>query len=215
ACGCDPRRGRHERPLGRARHPRGAVGMGDLGRRRRHGVRDVRPPSGPGLLQRHRHGGVVGRGPAARPDRLAGLALLGVAADRLLAAGLDRGARRAVIAVAIVATVLCATIAVPGVIKQSDLDARPVNLPAGAGVLMALGLTLYAWRRTGAGAAAERTRGDRIALWVAVAYALLALPWILANLGFYAGDVPGLHAVFMSKKILPEPGHPTLRAVHL
>src|SRR6185312_4648054 len=27
--------------------------------------------------------------------------------------------------------------------------------------------------------------------------------------------VPGLHAVFMSKKILPEPGHPTLRAVHL
>src|SRR6185437_13615392 len=106
------------------------------------------------------------------------LSLLGVAADRLLAAGLDPGVRRAVIAVAIVATVLCATIAVPGVIKQSDLDAKPVNLPAGAGVLMALGLTLYAWRRTGAGAAAERTRGDRIALWVAVAYALLALPWI-------------------------------------
>ena len=149
------------------------------------------------------------------PVSLAAIALLGVAADRLLAAELDRGSRRAVIAVAIVATVLCATIAVPGVIKQSDLDAKPVNLPAGAGVLMALGLTLYAWRRTGAGPPAERTRGDRIALWVAVVYAAAALPWIFANLGFYVGDIPGLHAVFMSKKILPEPGHPTLRAVHL
>ena len=149
------------------------------------------------------------------PVSLAALALLGVAADRLLAAELDRGARRAVIALAIVATVLCATIAVPGVIKQSDLDAKPVNLLAGAGVLVALGLTLYAWHRTGAGRPAERTRGDRIALWAAVVYALAALPWIFANLGFYVGDIPGLHAVFMSKRILPEPGHPTLRAVHL
>jgi hypothetical protein len=149
------------------------------------------------------------------PVSLAALALLAVACDRLLAAELDRDARRAVIGVAIVAAVLCATIAFPGVIKQSDLDAKPVNLLAGAGVLMALGLTLYAWRRTGAGPPAERTRGDRIALWAAVVYALAALPWIFANLGLYVGDIPGLHAVFMSKKILPEPGHPTLRAVHL
>ena len=149
------------------------------------------------------------------PVSLAALALLAVACDRLLAAELDRDARRAVIGVAIVAAVLCATIAFPGVIKQSDLDAKPVNLLAGAGVLMALGLTLYAWRQTGAGPPAERTRGDRIALWAAVVYALAALPWIFANLGFYVGDVPGLHAVFMSKKILPEAGHPTLRAVHL
>ena len=149
------------------------------------------------------------------PVSLAAVALLAVATDRLLAARLEPGTRRAVTAVAIVATVLCATIAVPGVIKQSDLDAKPVNLLAGAGVLVALGLTLYAWRRTGAGPPAERTRGDRIALWVAAVYALAALPWIFANLGFYVGDVPGLHAVFMSKKIVPEAGHPTLRAVHL
>jgi hypothetical protein len=149
------------------------------------------------------------------PVSLAAVALLAVATDRLLAARLEPGTRRAVTAAAIVATVLCATIAVPGVIKQSDLDAKPVNLLAGAGVLVALGLTLYAWRRTGAGPPAERTRGDRIALWVAAVYALAALPWIFANLGFYVGDVPGLHAVFMSKKIVPEAGHPTLRAVHL
>jgi hypothetical protein len=149
------------------------------------------------------------------PISLAALALMAVAVDRLLAAPLEPGLRRAVIAAAIAAAVLCATIAVPGVIKQSDLDAKPVNLLAGAGVLMALGLTLFAWRRTGAGAPAERGRGDRIALWIAVAYTLAALPWIFANLGFYVGDVPGLHDIFMSRKVLPEAGHPHLRAVHL
>jgi hypothetical protein len=152
---------------------------------------------------------------AGWPISLAALALLAVAADRLLAAQLDRRVRRAVTATAVAAAVLCATIAAPGVIKQSNLDAKPVNLLAGVGVLTALGLTLFALRRTGAGPPAERTRGDRIALWVAAVYTLAALPWIFANLGVYVGDVPGLHAVFMSKKILPEPGHPTLHAVHL
>jgi hypothetical protein len=152
---------------------------------------------------------------AGWPISLAAIALLAVATDRLLAAALHRGARRAVTATAIAATVLCATIAVPGVIKQSDLDAKPINLLAGAGVLMALGLTLFAVRRTGVGLMAERGRGDRIALWIAIVYILAALPWIFANLGFYVGDVPGLHAVFMSKKVLPEPGHPHLHAVHL
>ena len=149
------------------------------------------------------------------PVSLAALALMAVAVDRLLAAPLEPGPRRAVIATAIAAAVLCATIAVPGVIKQSDLDAKPANLLAGIGVLTALGLTLFALRRTGAGPVAERGRGDRIALWIAAVYTLAALPWIFANLGFYVGDVPGLHAVFMSKKVLPEPGHPDLHAVHL
>jgi hypothetical protein len=149
------------------------------------------------------------------PVSLAALALMAVAVDRLLAAPLVPGVRRAVVAIAIAATVLCATIAVPGVIKQSDLDAKPANLMAGLGVVLALGLTLFALRRTGAGPPAERGRGDRVALWIAVAYTLAALPWIFANLGFYVGDIPGLHAVFMSKKVLPEPGHPHLHAVHL
>jgi hypothetical protein len=149
------------------------------------------------------------------PISLAALALMAVAVDRLLAAPLEPGVRRGVFLAAIAATVLCATIAVPGVIKQSDLDAKPANLLAGIGVLIALGLTLFALRRTGTGPPAERTRGDRIALWIAAVYAVAALPWIFANLGFYVGDVPGLHAIFMSKKVLPEAGHPHLRAVHL
>jgi putative copper export protein len=42
-----------------------------------------------------------------------------------------------------------------------------------------------------------------------------SLPWIFANLGFYVGDVPGLRSLFTSKQIVPEAGHPHLRAVHL
>jgi hypothetical protein len=149
------------------------------------------------------------------PVSPAALALMAVAVDRLLAAPLERGPRRAVIAAAIAAAVLCATIAVPGVVKQSDLDAKPANLAAGIGVLTALGLTLFALRRTGAGPPGARGRGDRIALRIAALYTLAALPWIFANLGFYVGDVPVLHHIFMSRKVLPEAGHPHLRAVHL
>jgi hypothetical protein len=149
------------------------------------------------------------------PISLAALALMAVAVDRLLAAPLEAGLRRAVIATALAAAVLCATIAVPGVIEQSDLDAKPANLLAGIGVLIALGLTLFALRRTGAGPPAERGRGDRVALWIAGVYTIAALPWIFANLGIYVGDIPGLHHVFMSRKVMPEAGHPHLRAVHL
>jgi len=149
------------------------------------------------------------------PISLAAVALLAVAADRLLGLPLAARARRAVIGAALVAAVLCATIAFPGVIKQSDLDAKPANGLAALGVAIAIGLLVMAWRRGGLGPRARHTRGDRIALWVAAAYALVALPWIFANAGVYVGDIPGLDAIFMSKKILPEQGHPDLHAVHL
>jgi hypothetical protein len=138
-----------------------------------------------------------------------------VATDRLLASSPGPGHRRAVIAAAVTATVLCATIAWPGVIDEADLDAKPSNALAAAGVGIAVLLTLVAARRTGLGTFARRRHGDRAAV-VFVALLLMAgIPWILANAGFYAGDVPGLRTVFMSKQVLPEPGHPTLRAVHL
>jgi hypothetical protein len=149
------------------------------------------------------------------PISLAVLALLAVAADRLLALPLGAAGRRAVVAVAAVSALLCATIAWPGVIRQSNLDAKPANALAAIGAGLAAALTVAALRRAGAGPPAPRGRGDRIALAIAIVYALAAIPWILANLGIYAGDVPGASAVFMSKKILPEPGHPHLHAVHL
>ena len=149
------------------------------------------------------------------PISLAAVALMAVAADRLLAAPLSPRAHRLVVVSAVASLVLCATIAWPGVISQSNLDAKWSNGLAAAGVGIAVALTIAAIRRSGLGRRAVRGRGDRIALVAAALFALAAMPWIFANLGFYVGDIPGLKAIYMSKKILPEPGHPHLHAVHL
>ena len=149
------------------------------------------------------------------PMSIAAPALAAVAADRLLASAPPAGVRRTTIAAAVAATVLCATIAWPGVIDEADLDAKPSNALAAIGVGIALLLTLAAARRAGVGTFVRDRPGDTAAI-VFVALLLVAgIPWLLANVGVYAGDIPGLRTVFMSKQILPEPGHPTLHAVHL
>jgi hypothetical protein len=149
------------------------------------------------------------------PVSIAAVALVAVAADRLLASGPPPRLRRATIAAAVAATVLCATIAVPGVIDEADLDAKPVNALAAAGVGIALLLTLAAARRAGAGRFVRRRQGDTAAIAFIAILLVAGIPWLLANVGVYAGDIPGLSTIFMSKQILPEPGHPTLHAVHL
>ncbi|HET7172487.1 MAG TPA: hypothetical protein VFI18_12685 [Gaiellales bacterium] len=149
------------------------------------------------------------------PMSIAAVALTAVAADRLLASAPPPRMRRVTIAAAVAATVLCATIAGPGVIDEADLDAKPVNALAAVGVVIALLLTLAAARRSGVGRFARDRPGDSAAI-VFIAVLLVAgIPWLLANVGVYAGDIPGLDTIFMSKQILPEPGHPTLHAVHL
>jgi hypothetical protein len=146
------------------------------------------------------------------PVSIAAVALVAVAADRLLAAGAPL---RVVAAVAAAATLLCASIAWPGVITQSNLDAKPSNAIAAAGVALAVVLAAWAERTAGLGRAVGRLRGDVPSAAVIAVMTLAAVPWILANLGVYAGDVPGLGDVYMSKQVLPEPGHPDLHAVHL
>jgi hypothetical protein len=97
---------------------------------------------------------------------------------------------------------LCAVVAVPGVVDQADLDARPVNAVPAAGVALALALTVAALRRGGLGTrgAAE---GDRLRIVAAAALALGSIPWLFAELGFYA-----------PWPFLAEEGEP-LAAVHL
>jgi hypothetical protein len=149
------------------------------------------------------------------PISLAVVALLALATDRLLASPLSPRGRRGIVLAALASVALSATIAWPGVIRQADLDAKPANALAAIGAAIAAALTVLAVRRAGLGPPTVRRRGDRIALGLAAAFGLAALPWIFANVGVYVGDVPGLRALFMSKKILPEPGHPHLHAVHL
>ena len=149
------------------------------------------------------------------PVAIAAVAIAVVAADRILAGPTSPRLRLAT-AVALAATiVLCSTIALPSVLDPDHLDAHPRNIPAAVGVLLAFGLTLAALRLRGAGRREPLTRGDRLAIAAVPVLVVVAIPWILAGVGVYTGDVPVLDDIYISKTVVPEPGEPELRAVHL
>ncbi|MDQ3777682.1 MAG: hypothetical protein M3310_02270 [Actinomycetota bacterium] len=137
------------------------------------------------------------------PTALVAIALVAFAVDRVGSPLVDQ--------LGLVAVALSLVVAVPGVVERDDLDAKPANLVPALGVALALALTLYASRRTGVGKPTGRLPGDPIRLAFALVLLLAAVPWIAAELGFYAG----LDGVFMADEVVPEPGDPDLRAVHL
>jgi len=134
------------------------------------------------------------------------VALVAIAVLALVALRLGRAWATAA---ASLGAILCATSAWPGVVDQSDLDARPVNAVPAAGVLVALVLTAVALRRGGLG----RPVRDPLA-WIRIPLALVvvaaAVSWVPAELGF----APDLSPVFLTDEPRPEPGHPELLAVH-
>jgi hypothetical protein len=93
----------------------------------------------------------------------------------LLAAGRigTRGARVA----GVVAAALCAVVVVPGVVDQSDLDARWVNVVPATGVSIALVLELLA--------RPQRVRIGRWTIVTWIALGIVSLVWIAAELGFH------------------------------
>lgn len=139
------------------------------------------------------------------PIALIALGILGLVADRA-------DTRRIDIACA-VAVALCAVVVLPGIVEQSDLDAKLVNAIPAAGVALAFVLTVMTAMRRGVGESG-RVQGDRVRLVLLVLIAVAAAPWIAAWLGFYLDDVPGLGFV-MAGDVVPEEGAPDLRAVHL
>jgi hypothetical protein len=142
------------------------------------------------------------------PMSIVAIALAPIAAARL-------GTRRAAL-VAAGAGILCASIVFPGVIDQANLDARPVNALAGAGVGIALGLTILAPVRAGLGPSPPFGRLDLVRIAAALVLLLAALPWLFAELGFYVSDVPILGRIFIAEELRPSPGgEPSLHAVHL
>jgi hypothetical protein len=123
---------------------------------------------------------------------------------------------RLAVAVATAATVLCATVGVPGVIDQADLDARPVNALAAIGALLALGLTAVAWTRGGFGDSAPFQRSDWLRIGAAALLVLAALPWIWAELGFYVSGAPVAGDLFIAGELKPSlDAEQALHAVHL
>ena len=139
------------------------------------------------------------------PVALIALGILGLVADRANTLRID--------VLCAVAAVLCAVVIVPGIVEQSDLDAKLANAIPAAGVALAFALTVATALRHGVGETG-RVRGDGVRLVLLVLIAVAAAPWIAAWLGFYLDDVPGLGFV-MAGDVVPEAGAPDLRAVHL
>lgn len=104
---------------------------------------------------------------------------------------------------------LCAVVAWPGVVEQSDLDAKGVNAAPVLGVVLAVALTVAAARSAGRGFA-QRLPGDMARLVAAVVVLLVSLPWLAAEAGFYfPGDV------FLGEELRAETDGTLLAAVHL
>ena len=93
---------------------------------------------------------------------------------------------------AVAGIALCTPVFWPGVVDEANLDARPINAVAGAGVLVALALSA----RPPRGGWPAGARGDGWRLVVGAAAIVVSLPWIFAELGFYLDGVPLLGRLF-------------------
>lgn len=138
------------------------------------------------------------------PAALAAVAILGFVYERL------RG--RWVLPVSLVALVLCASIAWPGVVDQANLDAKWSNGLALIGTLTVLALSFLGRARLPK--ARPSGVGDLARIVVGALAIFAALPWIAADLGFFLDDVPVLGSIYITGKIAPEPGGLPTHTVH-
>ena len=135
---------------------------------------------------------------------LAALAVLPVAADRLEDGRADLSA--------LVAFVLCATVAIPGVQTPSHLDPKWSNSFAVAGVALAVGLTAWATARGRPERVRASRAGDRARLVLGAMTLFFAAPYIAAELGFFLDGVPLFGWIFQTGALSPEPGAGYLHA---
>jgi hypothetical protein len=115
------------------------------------------------------------------------MALVAIATLLLL---LERLPSRSSRTVTLVAVALCLPVFWPGVVDPADLDARPINVVAGLGVLMGLAVTVVFALQTGIVRGSAGVRGDRARIGVAVVATIVALPWLAAELGLFLDGVP-------------------------
>jgi hypothetical protein len=102
--------------------------------------------------------------------------------------------------------------AIPGVVNQSDLDARLVNAIPAVGVFLAAVLTVIALRLSASTESTPWGGFDRFRAGISIILFILSLPWIFAYIGFYIGSIPILGNLFMSQQMI---AGETLAAVHL
>lgn len=106
---------------------------------------------------------------------------------------------------AVLAGVLCAVVAWPGVVDQANLDAKWINAVPALGVAVAVLVTV---RRNNAPPAAPR--GDALRVALTAVLAVCAIPWLAAEVGVHWGA-----GVFLSGELRTQPGNPVPHpAVH-
>ena len=112
---------------------------------------------------------------------------------------------------------LCAVVIWPGVVEQSDLDARPINALAASGVALTTTLAVIAWRRLGGSFAPPRSL-DPARVAIASVLLLLAVPWLAAMVGISFAGVPVLGSIWQTDELRLQPGHevpsPAVHAGH-
>lgn len=142
------------------------------------------------------------------PVALVAIAILAVLADRL--------ATRAATVVAVIGIVLSSAVVWPGIVKEADLDAKPVNAIAALGVAAAAALTVVAARHLGRPSRPARQAGDWLRIGVAAVTLALGLPWIGADLGVSFNGVPVLGTLYQTGELRTQPHSTAIHpAVHL
>jgi hypothetical protein len=139
---------------------------------------------------------------------------VGLAAIAVFPIVLGRARRNLVIAGVAATTLVVVFVLWPGSLEETGLRVTPTRALAATGSLVALGMTVTAWRTNGAGRLG-RERGD--ALRIALAAVLLAgaLPWLAADFGLSLNNVPGLGSIFLTDQLASQPSVPGLhQAVH-
>jgi hypothetical protein len=138
-----------------------------------------------------------------------------LAAAPVLAIVVDRLDDPSATLAGLVAFLLCATVAVPGVQTPDDLDAKWSQLPAVAGVVLAVALSVWAMRRGRVERLRTSRAGDRVRLVAGAVLLVASAPYVAAELGFFLDGVPVLGWIFQTGRIRPEPGGgPAHAAVH-
>jgi hypothetical protein len=134
----------------------------------------------------------------------------------VLLAGQLRGAAPKVVAA--VGAVLSAAVFSPGVVDESNLDARPVNAVAALGVAIAVGLTAYAAWRLDRPSRLVRLPGDVLRAALAAIVLVLGVPWMAADLGIPFAGVPVLGTLYQTGELRTQPGdlvpHPAVHFGH-
>jgi hypothetical protein len=148
------------------------------------------------------------------PIAIVTVALLAVVYDRWCSCSRPEGETwgRAIPILSILAVACCLLIAVPGVVDQGDLDAKPINTVPALGVLFVAGSTILTLTRCGRGVAATWTGADQVRLVVTVVLAVISIPWYFAAFGVYTDDIPGLRHLFIAEVV---PAGEEFAAVHL